>query len=78
MSKFRPCRLTFNGVRYLIDSNKSVFIFNASGSVPVTDEALAKDVIADAKRQRRNLRARQRHQAYTDLGMVRNRDGSYE
>lgn len=39
---------------------------------------LAKVIRADAARQRRNKNSRDRHQAMTDLGLKRNRDGSYE
>lgn len=87
--KCKPCKVTFQGQRYQVFSNGAVApvtrnVATVPGGVdtwsigaPVnTDQAKA--IRAEASRQRRNRNARERHQGMTDLGLVRNRDGSYE
>ena len=44
----------------------------------VVAKALAKQEKEEARRKARSASAKERRQAYKDLGMVRNRDGSYE
>ncbi len=81
-----PCRLTYEGFRYQINRDGSVhgqvnrdLAITAPGNMsPVIDADVARAVKREATRLRRNRGARERHQALTDLGLKRNRDGSYE
>lgn len=87
-----PCRVTYAGVRYQIESNGEVRAIpstpdRSSSSFryeeiregqPCLPESQAKLVRREASRQRRNRNARERHQAMRDIGMTRTRTGQWE
>lgn len=76
-----PCRVTYEGQRYQIESNgdvrplhkgfdntgKRIFIADALKQ----DESFARLVRREASRQRRNRNARDRYQAHVESGMKR-------
>lgn len=75
-----PCKVTFEGFRYEIKADGSVFgqdgaKRNERSAGAFTDAVIdadhAKLVRADAARQRRNRNAREKHDALTSLGLVR-------
>jgi hypothetical protein len=74
-----PCRVTFERVRYQIERDGTVRRMNtpeqqAEYKLPAL-EAIppyeAKAVRAEAARQRRNRRSRERHDALRSLGLVK-------
>lgn len=71
----KPCRVTYQGTRYQINKDGSVWIIHgAIGSLYTSNpepEAFAHVVRTEAARQRRNRNRRERHQAMTDLGLKR-------
>ena len=76
MANIIPCRVTFQGVRYEISKDGSVRRFRpvdvnfSEAELPVSPE-FAKDVRAEASRQRRNRNNRERHSVLRSLGMVK-------
>lgn len=73
-----PCRVTYAGTRYQIESNGQVqeYSHELLGKVgDVLPESRAKLVRREAARQRRNRNARERHQAMRDVGMTKTRYG---
>lgn len=80
-----PCRVTYNGQRYQIESNGDVRHVPISNGALMTaqevrsnldllkpePESLAKLVRREASRLRRNRNARERNQAMRDLGMTK-------
>lgn len=73
-------RLTFEGFRYQINADGSVF--GQDGALrnercagafndPVVDDKVAAMIRAEAKRQRRNREARGRYSAMRSLGLVK-------
>lgn len=87
--KCKPCRVTFEGVRYFVASDGQVYLtWQNVATVPggkdtwslgePLAESNAKLVRAEASRQRRNRNNRERSQAMRDLGLRRNHNGSWE
>lgn len=89
----KPCRVTFEGFRYQIRSDGTVFgALHPDGSLavrnkplpkgstftdPVVEEYVARDVRREAARQRRNRAARERTQSMKDLGLRRAEGGAF-
>ena len=80
----KPCRVTYEGQRYQISRDGSVWLVAgpgyAEGAVHFAhpepaDLALA--VRREAARQRRNRNARDRHEALTGLGLRRAPGGAF-
>lgn len=78
--KCKPCRVTYQGVRYSVAVDGQVFpTWKNVATVPggrntwslgdAVDVTLAKAVRAEASRQRRNRNSRDRDQGMRDLGM---------
>lgn len=79
--KVKACRLRFEGFRYEIKADGSVWgqvITESDVMGRVDDPVVAQQIRDEAARLRRNRTRRERHQAHLDLGLKRNRDGSYE
>lgn len=79
-----PCRVTYEGIRYQIESNGEVrpvhVNLQTGNSLPYSEvrestvalpDHLAKLVRREAARQRRNRANREKYQAMKDLGMVK-------
>jgi hypothetical protein len=78
MPNLKPCKLTYKGTRYTINSSGLVLI-DSGGMMPArVPDYLAAEVKAEATRIRRNRTNRARSQAMKDLGMVRTRGGGWE
>jgi len=74
--KAKPCRLTFNGQRYQINQDGSVYLIvsdpYATVQAPAPESAdIAKAVRAEASRLRRNRHARVRSQVMREMGLVK-------
>jgi hypothetical protein len=77
--KCKPCRVTYQGTRYQVNLDGSVFPIDRTAEAysvvpafgPQAGAHLAKLVRREASRQRRNRNSRERHQTMTDLGMKR-------
>jgi hypothetical protein len=84
--KCTPCRVTYDGQRYQIESNGSVrLIPNGPGGILMTakavrlalsnieamDENTGRLIRREASRQRRNRNARERNQVMRDIGLIK-------
>jgi hypothetical protein len=71
--KCTPCRVTYQGIRYQVEKDGTVYILQKDDSGIVLlgpqDPVLSKNVRQEASRQRRNRNARERNQAMRDLGL---------
>ena len=77
-STFKPARLTFQGIRFEIDANRTVRQVGAPDATVGAE--LAQQVIAEAKRLRRNRDRRERDQVCRDMGLTKvrgNLGGTY-
>lgn len=83
-----PCLVSYEGFRYRIYADGRVCGVpgarrndptppGASYTDAVWDPSYAREIIDESRRQRRNRRARQRHQAMQDLGLVRAPGGAF-
>lgn len=70
-----PCRVTYEGVRYQIESNGTVrtspFVNGSHVPGAPEPESVARLVRREASRLRRNRTARERHSTMKDLGYVK-------
>lgn len=90
--KYQPCFVTYEGFRYKIKADGSVFgalaqdgslavrnepLKNAFYMDPVVEPAYAAEIRREAARQRRNRAARERTQSMKDLGLKRAKGGAF-
>ena|GEM_PF-3636387 len=68
MNIFKPCKLTVDGVRVVIDGNRVVSV--ESGDFLASPELSAK-ALREATRIRRNRASRARYNMMRDLGMIK-------
>lgn len=74
MMRCKPCKVTYNGLRYQIHGNGDVIMLGTNQyehDAHAVYPELAARVRKEAQRQRRNRNARARHAALTSLGLKR-------